>query len=170
MRGTKLTAWRIPPLWKNLQGNVLDIPENSNVLQKQEILQRATAEVLAEIAKDMREGLLETVGVESWLSMDGTRCSIVLELAPETDTKLIAQAIDLENVEAWCDQEGRVNIAVNPWYSTKDVDQSVLCAIKVVHVLLGLHAVCEVKPKTFRQKILASVIEIMQAQQKASKK
>jgi hypothetical protein len=128
------------------------------------------SENLTKIAEDMREGWLETVGVESRLSTIGTRCSMILELAPETDTATVARAIDLENVEAWCDENGRVNVGISPLYSTKDVDQAVLCAIKVIHVLLGLHAVCEVKPKTFMQKILSSVMEIMQAQQKAAKR
>ena len=52
----------------------------------------------------------------------------------------IARAIDAENVEAWCDERGRVHVAISPWYSTKDVDQVVLSVTKVVHVLLGLHA------------------------------
>ncbi len=139
--------------WRNSPENASDVSERLTV-----------------IAAEMREGLLETVGVESRLSLGGTRCSMILELAPETDAELVARAIDLENVEAWCDENGRVNVAISPLYSTKDVDQAVLCAIKVIHVLLGLHAVCEVKPKTFMQKILASVIEIMQAQQKVSKR
>lgn len=84
---------------------------------------RATGCALEAIGEDMRGGLLEPVGVESRLSFEDERCSMVLELPEGTDTNHIAQAIDSENVEAWCDSAGRVNIAVNPWYSTKDVDQ-----------------------------------------------
>ncbi len=138
---------------RNSQTNVSDVSE------------RLTA-----IAAEMREGWLETVGVESRISLDGARCSMILELAPEVDGELVARAIDLENVEAWCDEDGNVHVGISPLYSIKDVDQAVLCAIKVIHVLLGMHAVCEVKPKTFVQKILASVVDIMQAQQKASKR
>ena len=127
-------------------------------------------EKLSAIADDMREGWLETVGAESRLSTDGTRCSMILELAPETDIETVARAIDLENVEAWTDENGRVNVAISPLFSTKDTDQAVLGAIKVIHVMLGLHAVCEVKPKTFVQKILASIVEIMQVQQKAKRR
>jgi hypothetical protein len=130
---------------------------------------RSTERVLKAIATDMREGLLETVGVESRLSLEEGKCSMVLELPPETDSNHIAQAIDLENVEAWCDSNNQVNIAVNPWYSTKDVDQAVLCAIKVIHVLLGLHAADKSAPMSFKQKLLRSISEIMQIQEKTRK-
>lgn len=128
-----------------------------------------TMNVLESIAEDMRGGLLETVGVESSFSLDDERCSMVLELPEGTNTEQIARAIDAENVEAWNDLKGRVHVAVNPWYSTKDVDQAVLCAIKVIHVLLGLHAVCEAEPKTLKQKILASLADVLKAQKEARK-
>ena len=122
------------------------------------------------MAKDVREGLLETVGVESEFSFAHGRCAMILDLPFETDTPMIANAIALENADAWCDENGRVNLGINPDFSVKDVDQTVLCAIKVVHVLLGLHAVCEVKPKSFGQKILASIIEVMKIQKEVSGK
>lgn len=165
MRGTKLTAWQIPPVWKNLQGNVFEAPEGSTVPENQEKMLRVTLNVLEAIAADVRGGLLETVGIESRLSLDEERCSMILELSAGTDTKHIAEAIDAENIEAWCDSSGRVNIAVNPWYSTKDVDQTVLCTIKVIHVLLGLHAVCEVPPRSLKQRLIKSISEIMQIHQ-----
>ena len=169
MRGTKLTAWRIPPVWKDLQKNVLSVPEGSIVPQKQEVLLRATREALAAIGRDVRGGLLETVGVESSLTIDDERCSMVLQLPAGTDTALIARAIDLENIEAWCDQRGRAHVGISPWYSTKDVDQTVLCTIKVVHVLLGLHAGDSARPKTFKQKLFQSISEIIKIQKSIKK-
>jgi hypothetical protein len=124
---------------------------------------------LTAIAKDVRIGLLETVGVESSLSLDGERCSVILELPEGTDTELVARAIDLENVEAWSDNAGKVRIGINPWYSTKDVDQTVLCTIKVIHVLLGIHASDQMQPKTFKQKLLSSIADIMAAQKGVAK-
>lgn len=59
MRGTKLEAWRIPPVWKSLQENVLTVPEGSTVPQKQEKMLKATREVLTAVARDVREGLLD---------------------------------------------------------------------------------------------------------------
>ncbi len=164
-----MEAWRIPPVWEKLQGNNYDVPENSRVPQKQRELLKSTMSVLESIVADMRGGLLETVGVESSFLIDDGRCSIILDLPETADTELIARAIDAENVEAWRNSQGKVCVAVNPWYSTKDVDQAVLCAIKVVHVLLGIHATDENRPKTFKQKILKSLQEILEIQ-KASKK
>lgn len=129
----------------------------------------ATHQVLVAIARDVRGGLLETVGVESSFSMDNDRCSMRLELPEGTDTELVARAIDMENVEAWRDENNKVHIAVNPWYSTKDVDQTVLCTIKVIHVLLGIHATDTEKPKTLKQKLLDSFAEVMQIQKGVDK-
>jgi len=166
----KLEAWRIPPVWKDLQENSLKVPEGSTVPQKQLRLFKTTLEVLRAIADDVRNGLLETVGVESVFVMDNGRCSMRLELPPETDTELIARAIDLENIEAWRDSENRVHIGISPWYSTKDVDQTVLCTIKVIHVLLGIHAADNPQPKTIGQKILSSIAEVLNAQKIAQSK
>lgn len=161
MRGTKLVAWRIPSVWKDLQKNMPSIPEGSRVSKKQEQLIKTTLTVLDAVAEDIRGGLVETVGVESRFSIDAGRCSMVLELPEKTDTEKIARAIDMENIQAWCGAEGKVHLAVSPWYSTKDVDQTVLSAVKVIHVLLGIHAGDAVQPKTFGQKLLSSVAEVM---------
>jgi len=107
VRGTKLNAWRIPPIWKSLQENVLAVPFGSTVPQKQEKMLRATREVLTAVAKDVREGLLETVGIDSALSLDDGCCSMLLHLPEGADTEKIARAIDLENVEAWIDEQNR---------------------------------------------------------------
>ena len=169
VRGTKLTAWRIPPVWKSLQENDLTAPEGSRVPRNQQKLMKATNDVLAAVAQDVRDGLLETVGVESSLSFADERCSMRLQLPADVDAALVAEAIDLENVEAWTDAQNNVHIGVNPWFSTKDVDQTVLCTIKVIHVLLGVHAADTAPPQTFTQKLLASIAEVMQIQQGAEK-
>ena len=171
MRGTKLEAWRFPPIWKSLQENVLTVPEGSTVPQKQQKMLKATNEVLTAVAKDVREGLLETVGIDSALSLDDGRCSMVLHLPENADAEKIALAIDLENIEAWLDKQNKVRVAVSPWYSTKDVDQTVLSAVKVIHVMLGVHATDmeAARPKTFKQKLLSSVIEVMQIQKRVDK-
>lgn len=131
----------------------------------------ATEKVLASIAADMRVGLLETVGVESAFAVDGERCSMILELPAETDTEYIARAIDAEQVEAWRGAaDGKVHVAVNPWYSTKDVDQAVLCAIKVIHVILGIHATDTPAPQSFAQKLRSSLAEVLAIQSDSAKK
>lgn len=171
MRGKKLIAWRVPDVWRDLQTGKFTAPENSKVLSNQKQLFKATQKAINAVYRDVREGLLETVGVDCALVIDD-RCSAVLNLPEGTDTGLVARAIDLENVEAWRDAQGKVNIAINPWYSTKDVDQTVLSAVKVIHVLLGIHAsdAAVTKPKTITQKLLASVAEVLQIQKNASRK
>lgn len=140
MRGQKLLAWRLPPLLAGLaSGQSITGPEGSTVAWAQVRLLEATRMALASVANDVRLGLLETVGIAAQWA-EGERASVVITLPEGTETQLIARAIDLENVEAWCDEHDRVHVAIGPWYTTKDVDQVVLSITKVVHVLLGLHA------------------------------
>ncbi len=171
MRGTKLEAWRVPPVWKLLQTGeaVAAAPDKSKLLQRQKQLLTATQAALDAVYVDMRMGLLETVGIDCALAVEEF-CSVVLELPAETDTELVARAIDLENVEAWCDNQGKVNVAINPWYSTKDVDQTVLSAVKVIHVLLGVHATDNPKTQNLKQRLLSSVAEILSIQKSVERR
>ena len=153
-----------------MRESVLTAPKGSRVLQKQSALIKATNEALTAIVKDVRGGLLETVGVESSFSIDNDRCSVILELPDGTDTELIARAIDAENIETWRDGSEKVHVAISPWLSTKDVDQTVLCATKVIHVLLGLHAADNASPKSLGQKIMTAIRDIMVAQQVSAKR
>jgi len=118
-------------------------PVGSMVPWAQTQLFNATRQALAAIAQDIVNGLAETVGIRCAWGVElaaEERCSVVLELPPQADPVFIAHAIDLENVEAWCDENKQVRVGIGPWYSTKDVDQTVLAITKVVHVKLGLHA------------------------------
>jgi hypothetical protein len=169
VRGTKLKAWRVPPVWKQLQTGGTAASDKSKVLQRQRQLLTATQATLNAVYADVRRGLLETVGVDCALVTDEL-CSVVLELPAGTDTEIVARAIDLENVEAWRDAQGRVNVAINPWYSTKDVDQTVLSAVKVIHVLLGIHATDNPKTPNLKQTLLSSVAEILSIQKSVERK
>lgn len=162
-------AWRIPPVATGAQGRVPAGPEGSRVPKAQERLLKATRDVLVAVAEDVRSGLSETVGVVGELS-EAERASVIVELPDGTDAEVIACAIDMENVEAWCDERGRLHVAIGPWYSTKDVDQVVLSTTKVLHVLLGLHATDRRQPASLTQRILASVVEIMTLQKRLADK
>ena len=166
MRGTKLLAWRVPPVWENLQRGEAAAVENSKVLAKQRNLLAATQAALDAVFTDVRIGLFETVGVNCSLAI-GERSSVILDLPDGTDTEQIARAIDMENVEAWRDEAGRVHVGISPWLSTKDVDQTVLSPVKVIHVLLGIHASDKTQPRTFKQKFLSAVAEIANLQKKS---
>jgi len=168
VRGTKLLAWRVPPVWKTLQAGEAAAPESSKVLANQKQLMKATESAINAVFADVRQGLRETVGIDCSLTVD-ERCSAILILPAETDTEKIARAIDMENIEAWRDEAGSVHICLSPWFSTKDVDQTVLSAVKVIHVLLGIHAADNAAPPTLKQKIFGAVAEIMSIQNKIEK-
>ncbi len=143
MRGQKLRAWQLPPLMINLKNYSTEKPAGSMVPWAQTQLAQATQQALAAVARDVVSGLQETVGIRSRWGTEFTehaKCSVILELPSDADSEFIAKAIDLENVEAWCDENKQVCVAIGPWYSTKDIDQVVLSVTKVVHVLLGMHA------------------------------
>ncbi len=136
-------AWRVPLTMANVPNAANEKPVGSMVPWAQSQLFNATRQTLAAISQDIANGLAETVGLRcAW----GTelepeaRCSVVVELPQGTDVETIARAVDLENVEAWCDEKYELHVANGPWYSIKDVDQVVLSITKVVHVKLGLHA------------------------------
>ena len=159
-------AWRVPPIWKDLQTDKTIAPKNSKVVARQRELVKITQTAVYAVFTDVQVGFRETVGVECSLVFD-ERCSVVLDLPEKTDTEQIARAIDLENIEAWRDESGRVNVGISPWFSTKDVDQTVLSAVKVIHVLLGIHAADSTVPKTFGQKLFRAIADIMNLQNKA---
>ncbi len=143
MRGHKLMAWELPPMMVNLKHYSTEKPSGSMVPWAQTQLAQATQQALAAVARDVVSGLQETVGIRSrWGTefAEQAKCSVIVELPSEADPEFIAHAIDLENVEAWCDENQQVHVAIGPWYSTKDVDQVVLSVTKVIHVLLGMHA------------------------------
>ena len=169
MRGTKLLAWRVPRVWTSLQTGEASAPENSKVLPNQKRLIKAARATLDAVFADVRTGFRETVGVECSLAV-GERCSVVLDLPDATDTEKIARAIDMENVEAWRDETGRVHVGLSPWFSAKDVDQAVLSTVKVIHVLLGIHASDSDKPKSFGQKIFGAIAEVINLQKKIEKR
>lgn len=164
MRGTKLTAWRIPPVWNEIRDGAAAAPGKSKVTAKQTHLIKAVQAALEAVYVDVRQGLLETVGVDSVVVIHESCASIALILPEGTDTEQVARAIDAENVEAWCDENGRVRVGISPWLSTKDVDQTVLSPVKVIHVLLGIHASDAAQPKTLKEKIFSSVAEIINIQ------
>ncbi len=161
-------AWRTPSVVANAQGGASAGPTGSRVPQAQRRLLAATRAALQAVATDVKAGLGETVGIGcDWVEED--RSSVVLALPPDTDTEEIARAVDLENIEAWRDERGRVHVGIGPWYSTKDVDQVVLSITKVVHVMLGLHA-SDPQPKGLLQKILTSAADVLAVQKRVAEK
>jgi hypothetical protein len=138
VRGTKLLAWRVPAVMQVLlDGTAAARPEGSMVPWAQERLCEAARQALAAVASDVLQGLLETVGLESeWV--EGERASVLVHLPHGVEPEYVARAVDLENVEAWLDERGRVRVGIGPWHTTKEVDQVILAVTKVVHEFTGL--------------------------------
>lgn len=167
-------AWQVPPVMLSALNNTLADVEGSSVPQSQRELLIVTKQTLDAIAADVHQGLLETVGVNSSYEIND-RCSVVVELPLqiEADTDYLARAIDAENLEAWCDDLKRIHVAIGPWYSTKDVDQVVLCVTKVLHVELGLHASdksASEQPKSKMQRVMSAVADILTIQKRSLEK
>ncbi len=105
----------------------------------QEKLLAAINYALAAVAADVRQGLLETVGLESeWWTADQNTASMIVHLLENIDADYAVRAINLENLEAWLDEEEQLHIAISPFYTTKDVDQTVLCVVKVACQFTGI--------------------------------
>ena len=143
-------------------------------MREQRKLYQATLRTLQEIAREIKQGLTETVGVECEFEMSD-RAAVVLKLAPAAlgkySARQIAEAVDRENIEAWCDEQNLVHVGINPWHTAKDTDQTVLAVIKVAHVLLGKHATAEdaARAQTFADKIKLRLHEVLQLLQPTQK-
>jgi hypothetical protein len=160
-------AWRVPPNLAQFDSSTAP-PQGSRVAREQRKLFQAARRTLEEICVDVRAGLSETVGIGVEFAL-GERASVVLlmpEKAPEFDPVKFALAIDMENVEAWCDEAKRIHVGLNPFHTTKDTDQTVLAITKVVHVQLGLHAndAVSTQPTTLLQRLFAAANEVVEVQ------
>lgn len=168
VRGTKLMAWRTPTSSESVSDGFAP-SASSGVGRAQKRLRTETTRTLEAVAADVRAGLAETVGVAARLN-EGERASVVVELPAlprELTPEYVARAIDMENVEAWCDAQLQVHVGVSPWYTTKEVDQVVLSITKVAHVLLGRHASDTLQDGgRFWQRWLRAALEIAELQKR----
>lgn len=99
----------------------------------------ATQNALAAVAEDVRRGFKETVGLEAeWFTERAEKSSVIVHLPENIDVDYVVEAVNLENLECWKDEENRFHVAISPWFVTKEVDHVVLCTIKVVHEFTGL--------------------------------
>ena len=105
----------------------------------QDKLRSAIDNALAGVAADGRKGISEIVGLDSeWWTDNQNVASVVVYLPEDVDAEYVARAVNLENLEAWLDDEKRFHIAKSPFYTMKDIDQTVLCVVKVVCQFTGL--------------------------------
>lgn len=86
----------------------------------------------------MAQGVVETLGLRAWPSpeIDG----VWVELPAGSDIDEVAHAIEAEGATARRDAEANyLLLPVQPWFNVTEIDQTILCCAKVVHVMLGVH-------------------------------
>jgi hypothetical protein len=91
-----------------------------------------------EVCAHVAQGVVETLGLRAWPSpeLDG----VWVELPAGSDIDEVARAIECEGAAARRDAESDyLLLAVQPWFDLGEIDQTILCCAKVVHVLLGVH-------------------------------
>lgn len=84
------------------------------------------------------QGLVEALGIAAWPCPD--RIGVWIELPAGTDVNEVAKAIRLEGASARpASDGGYLLLDVQPWFDAEEIEQTVLCCAKVLHVMLGIH-------------------------------
>lgn len=90
------------------------------------------------ICVQVAQGVVETLGVSAWPAPESD--GVWVGLPPGTDIAEVARAIVAEGAEARPDAETNyLLLPVQPWFDMAEIDQTILCCAKVVHVMLGIH-------------------------------
>lgn len=104
--------------------------------------QRAVAEAVLQLQRticaQVAQGIVETTGLGAWPSPE--RDGVWVELPEGADIMEVSQAIELEGAAARpADGVPYLLLRVQPWFDIEEIDQTILCCLKVVHVMLGVH-------------------------------
>ena len=103
--------------------------------QQVALVQQMTALQQA-VAQQVVQGLFETLGMTARLTDDLDGVALVLD--DDVHLGFVVESINLEG--AWSEVRGeQVVLLVQPWFSAEEIDQTILSAVKVLHVLLGIH-------------------------------
>lgn len=88
------------------------------------------------VAQQVAQGLYETLGMTAQVTRDLD--GVALTLDDDVHLGFVAESINLEG--AWSEvRDEQVILLVQPWFSAEEIDQTILSAVKVMHVLLGIH-------------------------------
>ncbi len=86
----------------------------------------------------MAQGVVETLGISAWPCPD--RIGVWVQLPSSADVNEVAKAVRLEGASARPASDGNyLLLDVQPWYDTEEIEHTVLCCAKVLHVMLGIH-------------------------------
>lgn len=86
----------------------------------------------------MAHGVVETSSVSAWPCPD--RIGVWVPLPAGADAGKVARAVRLEGASARPASDGAyLLLDVRPWFDAKEVEHTVLCRAKELHVMLGIH-------------------------------
>jgi hypothetical protein len=104
--------------------------------------QRAVASSILRLQKavcgHVAQGIVETCGLSAWPSpdLDG----VWIELPAGADIVEVSRAIEREGAAArQATDAPYLLLRVQPWFDVEEIDQTILCCLKVIHVMLGIH-------------------------------
>jgi len=104
--------------------------------------QRRVADSIAKLQRSVclqvAQGVVETLGISAWPCPD--RIGVWVQLPTDADVNEVAKAVRLEGASARpASDGGYLLLDVQPWFDTEEIEHTVLCCAKVLHVMLGIH-------------------------------
>jgi hypothetical protein len=118
------------------------VPERElldDIATEQRAVAHAVVKLQRSICRQVAHGIVDAIGLNAWPSPDHD--GVWVELPAGSDIAHVAQSIELEGAAARpADGVPYLLLLVQPWFDAEEIDQTILCCLKVVHVLLGVHA------------------------------
>jgi hypothetical protein len=109
-----------------------------DIAREQHDVARAIAKLQRSVCLQVAQGLVEALGVKAWPCPD--RIGVWVQLPNDSDVNEVAKAVRLEGASARPASDGNyLLLDVQPWFDEQEVEQTVLCCAKVLHVMLGIH-------------------------------
>jgi hypothetical protein len=109
-----------------------------DVAKEQRQLANALAKLQRSVCMQVAQGLVEALNVQAWPCPD--RIGVWVQLPSGADVNEVAKAIRLEGASARPASDGNyLLLDVQPWFDQEEIEQTVLCCLKVLHVMLGIH-------------------------------
>lgn len=110
----------------------------SEIAAEQQAIASAVLRLQKAVCAQVAQGIVETTGLSAWPSpdLDG----VWIQLPEDADLAAICQAIELEGAAARPATDAPyLLLRVQPWFDVEEIDQTILCCLKVIHVILGVH-------------------------------